>query len=71
MQKIFKIEIKQNSCPQCGTALPAGAKFCSTCGCKIESSAVIFCPDCGTKCEAGAKFCPACGNRLGDSIKKV
>ena len=50
------------ACPDCGTQLQAGAKFCFNCGKKIEPANV--CPDCGTALPAGAKFCFNCGRRM-------
>ena len=53
------------ACPKCGSALPAGAKFCLECGCKIEAAAKneIICPHCGKKTAKG-KFCMECGTAL-------
>ena len=49
-------------CTDCGTPLPAGAKFCPGCGKARPVSR--FCPECGAKAPEGAKFCPECGNKL-------
>lgn len=46
-------------CPNCGTAVPAGSKFCLSCGAKMESAA--FCSNCGKPLPPNAKFCPECG----------
>ncbi len=46
------------ACPQCGAAVPAGAKFCMHCGKEIGGG---FCMHCGAAIPAGAKFCMACG----------
>lgn len=46
-------------CPNCGMAVPAGSKFCLSCGAKITSAA--FCSNCGKPLPEGAKFCPECG----------
>ena len=45
-------------CPKCGTANPASAKFCQSCGTPLGPKA---CTNCGAEVPAGAKFCPACG----------
>jgi len=45
-------------CPKCGTANPAGAKFCQSCGTALGAKT---CANCGAEVPAGAKFCPACG----------
>ena len=46
------------ACPNCGTANPAGAKFCQSCGTALGAK---VCANCGAEVPAGAKFCPACG----------
>ena len=48
------------ACPQCGAAVPAGSKFCLSCGAKLGGPAV--CPNCGKPLPSGAKFCPECGS---------
>ena len=52
-----------SKCPQCGSALPANAKFCLECGAKIEplSDSEMICPFCGKKTPKG-KFCIECGH---------
>ena len=52
------------TCAKCGTRLPAGARFCSGCGEKIEVPASVFCPECGTKLDKNARFCFSCGARV-------
>src|SRR5262245_32845057 len=47
-------------CPQCQRENRTGAKFCSTCGAKLDLS----CPACGTVNEPGAAFCDNCGTAL-------
>ncbi|MGQ9493852.1 MAG: zinc-ribbon domain-containing protein, partial [Anaerolineae bacterium] len=51
------------ACPNCGTANPAGAKFCNNCGAKL--AATTACPNCGHENPPGAKFCSNCGTKLG------
>lgn len=51
------------ACPKCGTANPAGAKFCNNCGAKL--AATTACPNCGHENPPGAKFCSNCGTKLG------
>lgn len=46
-------------CPACGSAVPAGSKFCLSCGAKIETTP--FCTNCGKPLPANARFCPECG----------
>lgn len=54
------------TCPKCSVAIPAGAKFCGSCGAPapVPVSAEVFCAGCGTKNESGAKFCKSCGKSL-------
>ncbi len=49
-------------CPKCGAVIPAGQKFCGSCG----TAAVLeeVCPQCGAKNPAGQKFCGNCGGKL-------
>jgi membrane protease subunit (stomatin/prohibitin family) len=49
-------------CPKCGTANPAGAKFCNNCGSSLSTT--IKCANCGMENKPGAKFCNNCGNKL-------
>ena len=56
-------------CPNCGAALAEGAKFCTSCGAKIEELVVEkgkarYCSECGSKLEGNPKFCSECGNKL-------
>ena len=52
-------------CPNCGSSVPANAKFCLECGTKIEILAddEMLCPVCGKKVKKG-KFCLECGASL-------
>lgn len=52
-----------NFCPECGNAVPAGAKFCANCGAR-QQSADSVCPACGQSVALGAKFCANCGQKL-------
>lgn len=49
-------------CPKCGTLIPAGQKFCGSCGTAAVAEEV--CPQCGAKNPAGQKFCGNCGGKL-------
>jgi adenylate cyclase len=53
---------EQISCEACGTANPAGASFCMSCG----SALARACPSCGVTAPAGARFCSNCGAALAD-----
>lgn len=52
-------------CPSCHAELPAGAKFCFSCGSKVEllGDNEMICPSCGKKTVKG-KFCSECGAAL-------
>jgi membrane protease subunit (stomatin/prohibitin family) len=54
------------ACPKCGTANPAGAKFCSNCGASQQAPGAVSveCPSCHAKVPAGTKFCSSCGHSL-------
>jgi adenylate cyclase len=47
-------------CSQCGTAHPAGARFCMACGARLA----VECPACGTPAPPQARFCVSCGASL-------
>ena len=54
-------------CTKCGTANPAGTKFCSNCGAQQQSAqaaATVECPACHAQVQAGNKFCSSCGQSL-------
>ena len=60
------------ACPSCGADLAEGAKFCSSCGAKVEepeievvdAEAVPPCSNCGAELEPGAAFCNQCGTKV-------
>lgn len=58
------------TCPHCGAAVSAGARFCPECG-KSVSRATVKCPSCGKDVPAGTKFCPECGASLADKTCPV
>jgi CHAT domain/Double zinc ribbon len=45
------------SCPNCGTSVPEGAKFCANCGLRQSTA----CKACGHEAPSEAKFCSNCG----------
>jgi len=45
---------------QCGSANPAGNRFCEQCG----QSLARLCPGCGREASADARFCGGCGQRF-------
>jgi class 3 adenylate cyclase/predicted ATPase len=50
-------------CPQCQAENPSGAKFCNSCGARLE----LVCPACKHVNVAGSRFCNSCGKALGDA----
>ena len=56
-------------CPECSSELPAGTKFCTNCGAKIQkqnsnqisTDQEAVCPQCSAKFPSGTKFCTECG----------
>ncbi len=51
-------------CSACGSEVPAGARFCPTCGTAVAK----HCPNCGNKTPEGAAFCPTCGFALSGEV---
>ena len=47
-------------CVQCGQELEEGAKFCYSCGAKVQNT---FCSQCGAEMPRDAKFCGSCGSK--------
>ncbi len=61
-------------CRVCGSALPDGASFCTSCGTPVSSepkggstrqNRTVVCPACGAYCDSNAYACQNCGNILG------
>src|ERR687884_1474194 len=48
------------TCPSCSTDNPAGARFCMSCGSRLEWR----CAACGATAPAQARFCMECGATL-------
>ena len=54
-------------CPKCAAMVPAGVRFCPSCGTAIGAAPAAQgppCPKCGVPTAPGAKFCPSCGASL-------
>lgn len=49
-------------CPNCGSIVKSGMKFCSECGTVLARK----CPGCGATVEDNKKFCSECGCKLTD-----
>lgn len=58
------------TCANCGAKIPAGVKFCSSCGKEVVPPGTIVCPKCGTRLPAGSKFCFGCGTKLSNVCVK-
>ena len=52
-------------CPKCGTQIPVGQKFCSTCGEQFE----YRCGQCGAAVKTLSGFCTNCGKKLHQQTK--
>ena len=55
--------VPTRACANCGSTMPASAKFCPECGTKVATKA--FCTNCGAEVGANAKFCSECGTKIG------
>ncbi len=60
-------------CPTCGASVPAGFKFCTSCGNIMEIPGAFaeqapadtkICPYCGKELTAAAVFCTGCGHQV-------
>ncbi len=56
-------------CPECGTLLKAGTKFCNQCGTKVFEDKKK-CPRCSAEVSMKAKFCDECGYAFAEKICK-
>lgn len=57
-------------CNKCGTENSSGARFCMSCGSKLEQEKKI-CNICGAESSGEAMFCQKCGSSLSNSGVKV
>ncbi|MCE7698420.1 MAG: zinc ribbon domain-containing protein, partial [Methanobacterium paludis] len=58
-------------CPGCSAELPAGTRFCTDCGSKIDQPVFVgsadqnvICPGCSAELPAGSRFCTNCGSKI-------
>jgi membrane protease subunit (stomatin/prohibitin family) len=63
-------------CPKCSALVPAGNRFCPSCGNPMVAAAPAAaqgppCPKCGQPTAAGLKFCPNCGASLAPPAPKM
>ncbi len=49
-----------SGCPNCGTPIVPGARFCTQCGTAVGDA----CPGCGATVLPGDRFCASCGRGL-------
>ncbi len=58
-------------CSKCGTDLPENAKFCLSCGEKVQvaDANTVVCPGCGKTVQKG-KFCLECGHKFNNVCPK-
>jgi membrane protease subunit (stomatin/prohibitin family) len=53
------------TCPKCGAANLANAKFCTDCGAPMQTARqTVPCSKCGAQLEVGSKFCNECGTKV-------
>jgi len=53
----------QQRCPNCGSPIAPGQRFCGGCGAQLS----LACPQCRITVSPGTRFCPNCGATLGGS----
>jgi predicted nucleic acid-binding Zn ribbon protein len=49
-------------CPQCSAKVQPDAKFCNSCGARMDSNR--NCPGCGSKIQVNSTFCSNCGRKV-------
>jgi hypothetical protein len=54
----------QQRCPNCGSPVAPGQRFCGGCGAQIS----LACPQCRITVSPGTRFCPNCGATLGGGM---
>ena len=69
LQEQIKIVRGFTECTFCGSDIPNGAKFCNSCGNKVEAPvynqvSMKICPNCGAQIAEDCLFCTSCGYRM-------
>lgn len=69
LQEQIKIVRGFSKCTVCGADIPNGAKFCNSCGNKVEEPVynqvpMKICPNCGAQIAEDCLFCTSCGFRM-------
>lgn len=68
---------KERCCPQCGSVVGVGLRFCEECGCDVANTQPPEpmeplppeerrCPQCNSIVEVGLRFCEECGHKMED-----
>ena len=65
-------QVETKICPNCQTAVPAPAMFCTSCGHNFQqapapaepANATQTCPHCNFEAPAASAFCPNCGQAI-------
>lgn len=55
-------------CPDCGTSVDEGTRFCSECGTGLIPTE---CPDCEVHLDGDSNFCPKCGHELQSTTETI
>lgn len=61
------------NCPKCNAKLKEGARFCTSCGTKVQEQTkeaqepANVCPNCSSPLKPNARFCTKCGTKLTES----
>lgn len=62
----FSVPKDYRTCPNCNRQVDSNAKFCMSCGFKLDETR---CPSCGEMVSDGDLFCTHCGTRLVEELK--
>ncbi len=62
--RVVESSPQEIKCPTCNNLINSTAKFCPSCGSKIELPKKSFCSNCGNELNAGDIFCSNCGSKV-------